>query len=867
MEFQDINMIRKIILKAILFIVFAAGSAFVIDNINNMGVNSVSREMEQSTLPVVYSYMDDKMINPMYGYTQVMSTSLMRDSVIPLGENHSVQILVDENPGSTNTYSYELRSIAGDNLIEKGDIEKTELTIDGYRELNISFRMDMKENQEYTLVVISGEDEAGTATDALMTAGKKVRYYTRVANLSENSAATLIDYAYDFHYTTFEKDVSEENTNMVYDALKTTAEGSDDDLSHVSLESSYDMVSWGGMNVVAVTSLIPTIVEVDSEYALVKFSYIAEGYDEENTHYFNVEEYYDMHYDKASGTVELLSFDRYQSSFFDASYINRSNNSIGMGIADYQDIEYESSANNYKIAFVKEGELWLYDYNKATLTSVFSYLQSNFASANSGHRNFDINIDSIDDDGNIYFTVYGYISRGNHEGENGISLYHYTSEDSKISELFFISCDEPYDVMKEETGKFTYFDGDKNYYFMLDGYIYTVNLDDMQVRALTEQLQSDKYIVSENRMIVAYPNNSDDADVTEIIIHNFETGNVYTEQAGTGKRLAAVGFVENDIIYGEASALDIVVSSDGKITMPMKTLYIIQPTGELIKEYNKSGIYIMDAQVQEAKIYLKRAVKNNNFFSEAEADYLTYKRTEDEDTITVSETYDTYEYVHRELLLPSSMYLTDTSLPVMTKQKEYENYTAMQLSTGVAEDRYYVFDSKGFNSECITAGQAIETVLDNGAGLVIDSDGNVIYRNQDATTYNTVADLIKETGCADADDSLMTCAYMCMEYLDNRVTLEQVLAYDDYEEAFSELTTGRGINVSGISLSTALYFLDRNIPFTARIDDGRYVLVISYNSTHIRYFDPASNMEVKTTREAFEDALSQFGNTIYTFAK
>jgi hypothetical protein len=275
----------------------------------------------------------------------------------------------------------------------------------------------------------------------------------------------------------------------------------------------------------------------------------------------------------------------------------------------------------------------------------------------------------------------------------------------------------------------------------------------------------------------------------------------------------------------------------------------------------------MDAQVQEAKIYLKRAVKNNNFFSEAEADYLTYKRTEDEDTITVSETYDTYEYVHRELLLPSSMYLTDTSLPVMTKQKEYENYTAMQLSTGVAEDRYYVFDSKGFNSECITAGQAIETVLDNGAGLVIDSDGNVIYRNQDATTYNTVADLIKETGCADADDSLMTCAYMCMEYLDNRVTLEQVLAYDDYEEAFSELTTGRGINVSGISLSTALYFLDRNIPFTARIDDGRYVLVISYNSTHIRYFDPASNMEVKTTREAFEDALSQFGNTIYTFAK
>jgi hypothetical protein len=368
-------------------------------------------------------------------------------------------------------------------------------------------------------------------------------------------------------------------------------------------------------------------------------------------------------------------------------------------------------------------------------------------------------------------------------------------------------------------------------------------------------------------MIVAYPNNSQDADVTEIIIHNFETGDVYTRQAGSGDRLIAVGFVENDVIYGEASALDIVVSSDGKPTLPMKTLYIIQPTGELIKEYDKSGIYIMDALVQDDKIYLKRAVKNNNFFSETDADYLTYKHTVDETAITVSESYDTSEYLHRELLLPSNMYLTDTSLPVMTKQKEYENYAAMELATTVAEDRYYVFDSRGFNSECITAGQAIEVVVENNAGLVIDSEGNVIYRNQDATTYNTVADLIKETGCDSAENSLLTCAYMCIEYLDNRVTLEQVLSCGDYETAFSELTTGKGINVSGISLSTALYFLDRNIPFTARIDDGRYVLVISYNSTHIRYFDPVADEEVKTSREAFEDAMSTYGNTIYTFAK
>jgi ABC-type bacteriocin/lantibiotic exporter with double-glycine peptidase domain len=106
-----------------------------------------------------------------------------------------------------------------------------------------------------------------------------------------------------------------------------------------------------------------------------------------------------------------------------------------------------------------------------------------------------------------------------------------------------------------------------------------------------------------------------------------------------------------------------------------------------------------------------------------------------------------------------------------------------------------------------------------------------------------------------------------MEYLDSRVALEDVLSFDDYETAFSELTTGRGVNVSGIDLSTALYFLDRNIPFIARIGDGHYVLVISYNDTHIRYYDPVADSEEKVTREEFEDSLSQYGNTIYTFVK
>ena len=42
----------------------------------------------------------------------------------------------------------------------------------------------------------------------------------------------------------------------------------------------------------------------------------------------------------------------------------------------------------------------------------------------------------MDEDGNIYFVVYGYMNRGVHEGKNGMSLYYYSAESMTTQELF-----------------------------------------------------------------------------------------------------------------------------------------------------------------------------------------------------------------------------------------------------------------------------------------------------------------------------------------------------------------------------------------------------------------------------------------------
>ena len=114
---------KNIILKAVVFIIVAAGTAFLVNKINNVNLDKASKEMAESTLPLAYCESEGIMLNPMAGYRQVMSTSLMRDSIIPLNDGYGVDILLDDEFGYGSKFSYELRTIAGDSLVEEGELE------------------------------------------------------------------------------------------------------------------------------------------------------------------------------------------------------------------------------------------------------------------------------------------------------------------------------------------------------------------------------------------------------------------------------------------------------------------------------------------------------------------------------------------------------------------------------------------------------------------------------------------------------------------------------------------------------------------------------------------------------------------------
>lgn len=844
---------KNIILRVMVFLVVATVTAFFVNKLNNQGLDKVSKEMGEPTLPIVYCQLEGDVINRMFGYTHTVSTSLMRDGIVPLNNQHGVELLVNDEYDFGKKYSYELRSIAGDSLVEEGQLELGSL-ISGYRHCNVVFRMDLKENQEYVLVfIIEGRD------------GRTARYYTRVVDLEVNSAHKVVEYAHEFHNTAIKKTSSATANNVVYDALKYTGFDYYDDLSHVDIAASYKLMTFGELMPNVITEVATTITEIDKDYTVVHLQYVMEAESGGATHYYNVDEYYTGVYDKSSGNVELLDYHRYQESMFDTEYIYKDSNSLAFGVTSDDDIEYVTAEDNEKLAFVREGELWYYDYATTSVTSVFSFNQGDYTDIRSMNQNMDINIVSMDDDGEIYFVVYGYMCRGDNEGKNGVSLYHFSPKDYKIEELFFVCVDEPFAIMEQEVGRFTYYDKKGHFYYLLDGSIYDVNLRTMEQTTISSGLSSDKYAVSENRRVVAYPNSDLKEETTEIIIHDFATGEVTYENGGESDRFDALGFVGDDLIIGIANASDVYVPSDGEAILPFYKIAIISPLGDVLKEYEKSDLYIMDAEVQDDKIYLSRGIKRNNFFEDAEPDFISYKPKENENAMIEKTVYDMAAFDEEHLIFPSYIYISDSNRYIMTKAKVNDRYKSMEVKTSTNPESFYVFNNVGYVGEYASAGSAIIAVNELAAGQVVDSKGNTVYRSIEASTYNTVADQLYEVPCDNIEDSLLTCAFICMDYEDNRVELEQVLACDSWEHAFETHTLGVGINISGIDLSTALYFLDRDIPFAACIDDGRYVLVISYNEAAIRYYDPVIDEEVRVSRDEFEESLSKQGNTMYTY--
>ena len=335
----------------------------------------------------------------------------------------------------------------------------------------------------------------------------------------------------------------------------------------------------------------------------------------------------------------------------------------------------------------------------------------------------------MDKKGNIFYLVYGYINRGRHEGMNGIQIMKYNAGTNCNEEISFLSTSLPYDSMKEDLEKFSYLNSKSVFYCILEGDLHEIDLEKKSDKIVEAGLVNESLTASKDQSIIAIEKEQDIYKNKKIEMIDLESGKKQNFTCNSDKRIRAVGFLSNDFIYGEADAADVSRSRNGMINFPITKIHIVGIDGKTIKEYQKSGRYIMDTEIKGSTLEMTLGKRSGNKIHKTNTkDYIRYKEEEAEDAVTLTSKYtDTY-WTQLYFKFPNYIYIQVVPDLLLTKIMVNEDDVTLKLSnSGEQVEQYYVYASGVQKAVYTNLTEAIARAYEE-RGNVIDSKENILWK-------------------------------------------------------------------------------------------------------------------------------------------
>ncbi|MBE5922868.1 MAG: hypothetical protein E7271_00180 [Lachnospiraceae bacterium] len=841
--------------KIVFLVIIFFGTIFVVNQLNNAGVDEVSAEMEQSAVPLVYVRYEDQFINTLHGYTGKVTTTNFRDTITPMDYGQTINLWATKGETECSSYEYELRSQYQGDLIEN-DVIANRVSEDGYDKLSITFRTKLEELTEYVLVVkaMNGEETAA-------------RYYTRVVVENDFHAGSLLEFVYRFNNAIFDKGKAE---TIITKSIEPNEEGNNDYLSSVNIHSSFETITFADLKPTRITKPIADIKEIDDSYAIIQLKYLISATENRVQETFFVTEDYRVRYVNKT-TVYLLDYNRTQESFFTTDNVNITANYFKIGITDSHDFQYVATENQKKVAFVQARQLWYYDYNNNTISNVFGFCQStNYTDQRASYDGNDIKIIRMEESGDVIFVVYGYMNSGVHEGRVGMSLCRFEANKGKVDELIFVENDKPFNIIKEDMETLMYYNENKEFFYFDNDCVVKVNTSDLTSEIFIEDVLNENIAVSQDNHCIAYPNSLLTEDTNEVTVLNLDNNETRTIHADGTDRLKAIGFVQDDLVLGRVKEEDIVVALDKTVICPIKSIDLIDANNKVVKTYSDSGLYVMSARAENDVVYLERAKKFGNEFEEAAQDFITYKQDEDPGKISYNYKYTDNAYNQLYLAFPSGIYIAEKPKLVITKEAVSDKDTRVKISFDHINPKFYAFGQGHYMTDYLSLNAAVRTAYEN-AGVVTDADGIILWRKIAVKDYHTVADKIRLYHVEDIDETLPACIYMMGVYEEKNpeyaAMKEDIVAGIPTEEIILKYVGRQGADITGCDFENGLYYLCKDAPVISRFEDGTYVLVTSYNGQKVRYINPLEEKDIVEDRKEFEEKIMKSGNVFISYVR
>lgn len=811
---------KKLIRAGILLVIFICGVAGFSSLMNYQSTDNKT-DMETASSPSMAMMIEDTEVNRMYAYADDMDVRFVRDGLTPVGTDRSLKVSIIPNGREIDSLVYEVCTSDGEQVIENNKIRSFTEEEDGRLTAEFTLSQPILMNQEYALnFTLSTED--GTWN-----------YYTRLLQRAGLSTAQYVEFVNSFYTKTFAQD----DTGDLTTYLEPDTSVVSNSFRSLDIHSDMDMITWGDLNPQISRPGIPTIEDISENSGSISLTYYISAENENGeVEKYQVDEFYRMSYNQTR--VYLLDFQRHVKQVLTTEQNLVSNGKINLGITD-TDVQYMSDSTGTILAFVQQGDLWSYNIETNKMTRVFSFRDTGSNDERNDINQHDIKIVRVSENGDIDFILYGYMNRGQHEGQVGTSVYHYSAEQNAMEEEFFLRSLQSSEFLQKDVEKLSYVSEDGNLYLLLEGNLYRFQMEEKTYEVLQEQIEDDCFFVSENSRYAAWMDGMDPYNTTSITFIDFNTGEQKTIQADQGTRIRLFGFINNDLIYGVANESDIVTNASGGTDFAMTEVRIQNFDGELVKSYHQDGYYVLDVTIQENLLELSRATKVGDSFAGTSGDQIMNNVRSKQDEVFSVITSTTV----RQGNVTSIQFAADSSgqppLVVDTKIIENPDRTLNMELSSESEDKYYVYGGGELSGIYDSASQAVAKAEEE-SGIVL----------------NTAQQYIWEAGNTGDRASI------------SAQDLPEAVAQASLDAAaLNEALKGQGkvIDMTGCTLEQILYEVSAQRPVIAKGENGQAVVIIGYDDYNTILYNPSTQETYYFGMQDSTDTFQANGNVFLCY--
>lgn len=842
---------KKTIIKIMYLLTIFILSIFLVSAAVNQGNADMTMEMGPATYPVIRMMVDGHEVNSLYGYKDSMKTASQRESITPLGQGRRVDITVYKYEQIIEGLSFEVRSIDGERLVERTEISGYQETEDHIK-VGFAIKDLIEEDVEYMLVLL-----------VHMENGRTIRYYTRIIQTENYYAKEKIEYALDFHKRTFDKEAARELTRY----LESNSEGDNSTYSKVTINSSFNQVTWGDLAVNKVTEPQVTIKELASQTGSLEISYIASIREGSHQRLYNVKEFYRIRY--TADRIYLLDYERTMKQIFDEKADVYTNNKIELGITLEEDIVLVESDGGNVFAFTDGNRLYSYNVTDNKISLLFSFYDGNYKDERVTRQKHEIEIMNVDEAGNVKFIVFGYMNRGRHEGEVGIAVYNFSGLLNTVEELVYIPSDSSYELLEAEIGQLSYINRSGIFFFMHEGAIFAADLENRSCEIMASDLQEGSFRVSDSNRTIVWQEGGNPYACEKLILMNLNTKAKQEISAGAGEYIAPVGFLGEDLIYGLAKAEDVVQDNTGSILFPMYVINIQNEKGEILKSDMQENIYVIGTEIERNQINMQRLERLEGSGEYVEtSDYQIMDTKIESAGSNVIEVAATEKY-EKIIQIAAKSSIDRKGLKELTpKEVLFEGGRSIVLKENDTDNpRYYVYGKNGVEGIFTDEGNAVNLAY-HLSGNVVNERGAYVWIRGNRSLKNQIM-AIKGAAVTEVKNSLAICLDTILQYegimrnteymLDRGDTILEILN-DNLEEA-------RVLDLTGCSLDAILYYTNMDIPVLATMNDGNAVLVIGFNELNIVLMDPLTGTVYKKGMNDSRQMFEENGNCFITYMR